>query len=286
MIWMALWGCGMGLQPLEKIVADTAVDDIIPSEPTDEPSEQPSNEPSSVDPMQIDNDGDGVSEFEGDCDDANPAISPNAAEIPYDGINNDCNPNTPDDDIDGDGYPRISDCDDLDPTVHPNALDNSCDGIDDNCDGETDEDTPQPDNAEPFDTLSPIHIGSLNNKNDTVFAESFLFPLHDEDGFQFWFDDDTDCIIFITDDPDHFICTVSAPEEVSILVDLLWQQQGTSSFTMYDSQTIPAGQIASFEGGTLECGYQDGGTFQFEVSSLGESSCMDSYTISCVKDDD
>lgn len=39
---------------------------------------------------------------------------PAMREVPYDGIDNDCNPLTPDDDIDGDGYGVDDDCDDGD----------------------------------------------------------------------------------------------------------------------------------------------------------------------------
>ena len=38
---------------------------------------------------QIDNDGDGYTEEEGDCDDTNPQFSPDAIEI-EDGLDNDC----------------------------------------------------------------------------------------------------------------------------------------------------------------------------------------------------
>ena len=43
-------------------------------------------------------------------------------EEPYDGIDNDCNPDTLDDDLDQDGYSLEDDCDDLDPNYyHTNA---------------------------------------------------------------------------------------------------------------------------------------------------------------------
>ena len=42
-----------------------------------------------------DNDGDGYSVNGGDCDDDNPNISPAALEIPFNGIDDDCNPLTP-----------------------------------------------------------------------------------------------------------------------------------------------------------------------------------------------
>ena len=290
MIALLLYGCGLGLQPMDKLYADTGGEFFEPAgepsgQPTNEPSTQPSNEPAS-DPNDIDNDGDGFSENEGDCNDNAPNIGPNQSEIPYDGSDNDCDPTTPDDDLDEDGFDRNVDCDDLDENINPNAVDNSCDGLDDNCDGQADEGA-QPDIYEPFDVNTPNDIGSLNDLNDTVFAESYLFPLSDDDAFEFWFEDDSlDCIIFFTDDPDHFTCTVVAPTNAGIQVDLRWQQDGDGVFQSYDSLFIPAGDTATFEGGSGDCGYEDGGTFRFEISAFDEATCLDGYTISCIKDDD
>ena len=59
------------------------------------------------------------------------------AEVPYNGLDDDCDPDTPDDDLDGDGYPLDEDCDDGDPSVSP-AAEELCNGIDDDCDGVVD----------------------------------------------------------------------------------------------------------------------------------------------------
>ena len=61
------------------------------------------------------------------------------AEIAYDGIDNDCDPSTPDDDLDGDGALLAIDCNDDDSAILPGA-DELCDGIDNDCDDEIDED--------------------------------------------------------------------------------------------------------------------------------------------------
>lgn len=56
-----------------------------------------------------------------------------AIEIPYNGIDDDCNAETPDDDLDQDGYDSSYDCDDNDPDVNPGATEISYNGIDDDC---------------------------------------------------------------------------------------------------------------------------------------------------------
>jgi len=81
-----------------------------------------------------------------DCDDASGAVNPGRNEIIYNCKDDDCDPATPDDDLDSDGYGynfRVcdpgTDCDDHDPTIFPTAPER-CDGKDNNCDGQTDED--------------------------------------------------------------------------------------------------------------------------------------------------
>jgi formylglycine-generating enzyme required for sulfatase activity len=78
-----------------------------------------------------------------DCDDSDPTIHPGAEEIPYDGLDQDCD-GADLSDVDGDGFDAVEaggdDCDDEDGAVHPDAIE-LCNGVDDNCDGETDEDS-------------------------------------------------------------------------------------------------------------------------------------------------
>ncbi len=124
----------------------------------------------------VDNDEDGYGTVEvatcdpqgtaasgGDCDDADPTVSPEGAEI-CNGIDDDCDGLVDDDDPDVDAptwHPdedadsfgvegtvawvgcsppnafwalSAGDCDDLDPDVHPGALER-CDGVDSDCDG-------------------------------------------------------------------------------------------------------------------------------------------------------
>ena len=92
----------------------------------------------------VDDDGDGYTENEGDCDDASSSIYPGAGEF-YNGVDDDCDErvdeSTPGYDDDGDGYSELEDdCDDADPERHPGA-EEVCDAIDQDCDGAIDEGT-------------------------------------------------------------------------------------------------------------------------------------------------
>ncbi len=72
--------------------------------------------------------------FQNDCDDNNSAINPNTEEIPYNGIDDDCDTITLDDDLDQDGFLLENDCDDNNPAINPNAEEIPYNGIDDDCD--------------------------------------------------------------------------------------------------------------------------------------------------------
>ena len=81
-----------------------------------------------------DNDGDGfLSDV--DCDDENADINPDQMELIYNGIDDDCDPTTLDDDLDQDGYNLADDCDDTNTEINPGAEDLTENGIDENCDG-------------------------------------------------------------------------------------------------------------------------------------------------------
>ena len=109
-----------------------------------------------------DDDGDGWTVEDGDCDDADDAIHPGAAEV-CDGVDDDCDgdideglaTNTWYADADGDSYGDAgdstascampsgyvgdaSDCDDSDSSVNPAATE-TCDGVDEDCDGVVDD---------------------------------------------------------------------------------------------------------------------------------------------------
>ncbi|MAA80559.1 MAG: hypothetical protein CL916_14990 [Deltaproteobacteria bacterium] len=83
-----------------------------------------------------DDDGDGYSVENGDCNDDNPSIYPGADEA-CDGLDTNCDGFTPPEENDGDndGWRLCSgDCDDTDRFVYPNAPER-CDGKDNDCNG-------------------------------------------------------------------------------------------------------------------------------------------------------
>ncbi|MFZ0610876.1 MAG: MopE-related protein [Desulfobacterales bacterium] len=93
-----------------------------------------------VDPQDIDNDKDGYTENQGDCNDTKSGIHPGAAEICGDGIDQDCSGADlvcPEDiDNDKDGYTENhGDCNDTKSSIHPGAAEICGDGIDQDCSG-------------------------------------------------------------------------------------------------------------------------------------------------------
>lgn len=83
-----------------------------------------------------DDDGDGVSENGGDCDDSQPAISPMATDLVGDGVDQNCD-GADGIDGDGDGFANTvsggTDCDDTDLFAFPGALEIWYDGVDQGC---------------------------------------------------------------------------------------------------------------------------------------------------------
>ena len=78
-----------------------------------------------------------------DCDDTDATVNPGAAEVWYNGIDNDCD-GLSDYDADYDGYDYDAyggdDCDDADASINPGASETWYDGVDADCDGASDYD--------------------------------------------------------------------------------------------------------------------------------------------------
>ncbi len=93
------------------------------------------------DPLDVDDDGDGYSENEGDCDDSTAALSPLATDVTGDDIDQNCD-GVDGFDADSDGVASLSsggsDCDDADEATFPDAVDTPRDGTDQDCDGADD----------------------------------------------------------------------------------------------------------------------------------------------------
>ena len=92
--------------------------------------------PSLIGTNEFDDDGDDLSECDGDCSDCSASIAPGQPEI-CDGQDDNCDGTIPPDEIDADGdgvSACMGDCNDSDPLISP-WMEEQCNGIDDNCDG-------------------------------------------------------------------------------------------------------------------------------------------------------
>ena len=114
-------------------------------------------------PEDIDNDLDGFTENEGDCDDFNNTIYPGATDIPDNGLDEDCSgadelSTEADVDDDGDGFTEEEgDCNDINIEVYPGATETCLDNIDSDCDG-----------TDSFGTCE----GTIGNDDFTIFGDA------------------------------------------------------------------------------------------------------------------
>jgi len=133
------------------------------------------------DTTSVDQDGDGFTTEEGDCDDASANANPDAFDILGDEIDLNCD-GVDGIDADGDGVPSIEsggdDCDDTAADVYPAAEDTWYDGIDSNCDGASDYDQ----DGDGEDAIA--HGGSDCDDSDINSSQfNFLFSDLDSDGY-------------------------------------------------------------------------------------------------------
>lgn len=145
-----------------------------------------------------DRDGDGFTPGGGDCDDDDPRTFPDAREVPYDGVDQDCD-GADLVDADSDGFVAADvggpDCDDHRPGVHPGADERCDDGVDQDCDGadascgaggtgpgDGDGDGFTEDGGDCDDGRSDVHPGADEIPNDGIDQDCSGGDLVDLDG--------------------------------------------------------------------------------------------------------
>ena len=82
-----------------------------------------------------DNDSDGFSRNQGDCNDQDSLINPGAIEIPNNDVDEDCDGIALIIDEDNDGYNSDEDCNDQDSLINPGAIEIPNNDVDEDCDG-------------------------------------------------------------------------------------------------------------------------------------------------------
>ncbi|MEL6345810.1 MAG: putative metal-binding motif-containing protein, partial [Myxococcota bacterium] len=155
---------------------------------------------------EIDNDADGFTEVEGDCDDTDPSTYPGAEEV-YNDIDDDCDEITDEGtvgyDDDSDGQTELDgDCDDADDETFRDA-EELPDGRDNDCDGTIDEGTVAfDDDSDGFTELD----GDCDDNNNLTYPDADEIPDSNDndcdgtiDEGTSQYDDDGDC--FCEDDP-------------------------------------------------------------------------------------
>lgn len=132
------------------VTTDSAADDSQPdSTPITDSDPGTDSDTEPTDDL-TDDDGDGLNELGGDCDDTNPNISPFEPERCDNAVDDNCNGETDEDcgttlvDLDGDGYSEDADCNDGDPRIHPTAEELCGNSVDEDCDGVLDDGCPDP----------------------------------------------------------------------------------------------------------------------------------------------
>ena len=125
--------------------------------------------------QQRDEDFDGWTVGDGDCNDADPGVNPGQEEIPYDDIDNDCGRDGDQVDVDRDGFIAAEvggpDCRDQDPLIRPSSADAPYDGIDADCGAENDFDA-DGDGVMP-DGIDPEAVAAYSRDWGVVIVEAY-----------------------------------------------------------------------------------------------------------------
>jgi len=235
---------------------------FLPYRPSGEPD--PYGEfPHGSDPDR-DDDRDGYTENEGDCDDGDELVFPGAVEV-INQQDDDCDgevDEAPDAvDADGDGWTDLDgDCDDGDPEVHPSRPDD-CDERDNDCDGELNEDAVIDDPQEPNDPV-PHHFGNLTG--DVAVVAGYLHNEDDVDRFSF-LAEDTILGSFQID-----VDLSGVPGSADYVLEL-WL--GSDLIQVSDTS---GGESLTHEGDAWE---DDSGTYEVVVYSLLGYSCEHPYVL-------
>ena len=233
-------------------------------------------------------DGDGWTEDEGDCDDNDPNVNPDALDNDNDGEDENCNGEADEDwvdpaeqDGDNDGYTvNDGDCDDGNPTVNPGATE-VCDDIDNNCDGSM-SDLP----TDQWEPNSSWNVGDLNAVNylgelddDSIIEiDNYHFPETDIDTFAF-FDEDGWFDSF------HFTVTLyQVHPDIELTMSIEWfEENGTSQGVIGTATGNGPGTnvVFDYEGAT---GSDDTGYYVVTIASNVGESCDTPYIVKLEED--
>lgn len=255
----------------------------------------------SGDEQENDGDGDGVNKRK-DCDDFDDSVFPGQDEIPYDGVDQDCD-GLDLTDLDQDGFDSWEvdgeDCDDKDPNVHPDSEEIYYDRVDNDCNPDTNDlDADQdgwtlledcddadigrsPDEPEICDGLDQDCDGVVDDdlyepndsldgarhvgdNNQQLFIEAWFVNGDTVDVFSVWAADDADFIV----NEFYVLAEIDAPPDVNSFTLALYDAAGTR--LSFDDDPSDGLSVA-FNAPSLSSGYS--GEYYIEVTASGTPEC-------------